>query len=172
MYVRSNNEEFMSRDDTDEIIKSLFQSFIRRYEESLQNKMKGSDFEFDGINFLYYDFNKTSIYRGGTYIDSPKWLRDKRSTKNPKNKDTKCFQYTVTLALNLDNIDNHLERISKIKPFIDQYDWKDIEFPPTSKDWRKFESNNKILLNILYIPHNTKNIQVAYRSKNKHTINK
>ena len=120
MYVRSDNEEFMSGDDTDEIIKLLFQSFILRYEESLQNKMKGSDFEFDGINFLYYDFNKTSIYRGGTYIDSPKWLRDKRSTINPKNKDNKCCQYAVTLALNLDNIDNHLERISKIKPFIDQ----------------------------------------------------
>ena len=50
MHVRSDNEEFMSGDDTDEIIKSLFQSFIQRYEESLQNKMKGSDFEFDGIN--------------------------------------------------------------------------------------------------------------------------
>ena len=166
MHVRSDNEEFMSGDDTDEIIKSLFQSFIQRYEESLQNKMKGSDFEFDGINFLYYDFNKTSIHRGGTYIDSRKWLKDKRSTINPKNKDNKCFQYAVTLALNLDNIDNHLKRISKIKPFIDQYDWKDIEFPPTSKDWRTFESNNKISLNILYIPHNTKNIQVVYRSKN------
>ena len=23
--------------------------------------MKGADFEFDGVNFLYYDFNKTSI---------------------------------------------------------------------------------------------------------------
>ena len=22
--------------------------------------MKGSDFEFDGVNFLYYDFNKIS----------------------------------------------------------------------------------------------------------------
>ena len=63
MYVRSNNEEFMSGDDTNEIIKLLFQSFIQRYEESLQNKMKRCDFEFDGINFLYYDFNKTSIYR-------------------------------------------------------------------------------------------------------------
>ena len=122
MHVRSDNEEFMSGDDTDEIIKSLFQSFIQRYEESSQNKMKGSDFEFDAINFLYYDFNKTSIYGGGTYIDSPKWLKDKRSTINPKNKDNKCFQYAVTLALNLDNIDNYLERISKIKPFIDQYD--------------------------------------------------
>ena len=121
MHVRSDNEEFMSGDDTDEIIKSLFQSFIQRYEESLQNNMKGSYFEFDGNNFLYYDFNKSSIYRGGTYIDSLKWLKDKRSTINPKNKDNKCFQYAVTLALNLDNIDNHLERISKIKPFIDQY---------------------------------------------------
>ena len=172
MYVRSDNEEFMSGDDTDEIIKLLFQSFIQRYEESLQNKMKGSDFVFDGINFLYYDFNKTSIYRGGTYIDSPKWLRDKRSTINPKNKDNKCCQYAVTLALNLDNIDNHLERISKIKPFIDQCNWKGIEFPPTSKDWRKFELNNKIALNILYVPHDTKKIQVACRSKNNLSCDK
>ena len=164
MHVRSNNEEFMSGDDTNEIIKSLFQSFIQRYEENLQNKMKGSDFEFDGINFLYYGFNKTSIYRGGTYIDLPKWLEDKRSTINPKNKDNKCFQYAATLALNLDNIDNHPERISKIKPFIDQCNWKDIEFLPTSKDWRKFELNDKVPLNILYIPHNTKRIQLAYRS--------
>ena len=104
MYIRGDSEEFMSRDDTNEIIKSLFQSFIQRYKESLQNKMKGSDFEFDGINFLYYDFNKTSTYRGGAYIDSPKWLKDKRSTINPKNKDNKCFQYAATLVLNIDKI--------------------------------------------------------------------
>ena len=91
MYVRSDNEEFMSGDDTNDIIKSLFESFLQRYEESLQNKMRGSDFEFVGINFLYYDFNKTSIYRGGNYIDSPKWLKDKKSTINPKNNDHKCF---------------------------------------------------------------------------------
>ena len=77
MYVRSDNEEFMSGDDTNDIIKSLFESFLQRCEENLQNKMRRSDFEFDGINFLYYDFNKTSIYRGGTYIDSSKWLNDK-----------------------------------------------------------------------------------------------
>ena len=68
MYVRSDNEEFMSGDDTNDNIKSLFESFLQRYEENLQIKMRGLDFEFDGINFLYYDFNKTSIYRGGTDI--------------------------------------------------------------------------------------------------------
>ena len=77
MYTRSDNEEFMNGDDTDEVIKSLFKSFLQRFEENLQEKMRGSDFEFDGINFFYYNFNKTSIYRGGSYIDSPKWLKDK-----------------------------------------------------------------------------------------------
>ena len=38
-------------------------------------------------------------------------------------------------------------------------------FAPTNKDWRKLELNNDIALNILYIPHNTKKIQLAYRSK-------
>ena len=32
----------------------------------MQEKMKGSDFEFDGIIFFYYNFNKTSIYRDGS----------------------------------------------------------------------------------------------------------
>ena len=172
MYTRSDNEEFMSGDDTDEIIKLLFESFLQRFEENLQNKVRGSEFEFDGINLFYYNFNKMSIYRGGTYIDSLKWLKNKKSTINPKNNDNKCFQYAVTLELNLDNINKHPQRISKIKPFIDQYNWKDIDFPATSRDWRKVELNNDIALNILYIPHNTKKIQLAYRSKNNLTCDK
>ena len=172
MYTRSDNEEFMSGDDTNEIIKLLFESFLQRFEENLQNNMRGSEFEFDGINFFYYSFNKTNIYRGGTYIDSPKWLKDKKSTINPKNNDDKYFQYAVTLALNLDDIEKNHQGICKIKPFINQYNWKDIDFPPTNKDWRKLELNNDIALNILYIPHNTKKIQLAYRSKNNSTCGK
>ena len=118
--------------------------------------MRGSDFVFDGVNFLYYDFNKISISRGGSYIDSPKWLKDKKSTINQKNNDNKCFQYAVILALNLDKINDHPERISKLKPFIEEYNWKDIDFPSTSKDWKKFETNNEVALNILYVPHNLK----------------
>ena len=53
MHTRSDNEEFMNGDDTDDIIKGLFESFLQKYEENLQNKMKGSEFEFDGVNFLY-----------------------------------------------------------------------------------------------------------------------
>ena len=109
--------------------------------------------------------NKISISRGGSYIDSPKWLKNKKINN-------KCFQYAVTLALNLDKIDNHPERISKITPFIEEYNWKDIDFPSTSKDWKKFELNNEVALNILCVPHNTKKIEIAYKSKHNLTREK
>ena len=114
MHMRSDNEEIMSGSDTDYVIEELFESFLKRYEENLEEKMRGSEFEFDGVNFLYFDFNKISLNRGGSYIDSPKWLKNKKSTINPKNNGYKCFQYAVTLALNLDKINIHPERISKI----------------------------------------------------------
>ena len=137
MHTRSDNEEIMNGSDTDEVIEEHFESFLQRYEQNLQEKIKGSDFEFDGVNFLYYNYNKISINRGGSYIDSPKWIKNKKSTINPKNNYYKRFQYAVTLALNLDKIRKDPQRISKIKPFIDQYNWKDIDFPATSKDWKK-----------------------------------
>ena len=121
MHTKSDNEEIMTGSDTDEIIEELFESFLQRYEQNLEEKMKGSDFEFNGVNFLYYDFDKISLNRGGSYIDSPKWIKNKKSTINPKNNDYKCFQYAVTLVLNLDKINKHPQRVSKIKPFIDQY---------------------------------------------------
>ena len=146
----------MNGSDSDEIIKGLVESFLQKYEENLQEKMKGSEFEFDGVDFLYYDFNKIGLNRGRSYIDFPKWLKDKKPTINPKNNDYKCFQYAVTLALNLDKIKKDPQRISKIKLFIEQYNSKNIDFPSTSKDWKKIELNNEIALNMLHVPHNTK----------------
>ena len=107
-----------------------------------------------------------SLNRGGSYIDSLQWLKNKKPTINPKNNDDKCFQYVIYVALNYQNFEKNPHRITKIKPFIDQYDWNDINFPSHSKDWKNFELNNKsIALNILYVPHNTKKIRHAYKSK-------
>ena len=97
--------------------------------------------------------HKINLKRGKSNIKSPEWIFYKRATINPKNKDNKCFQYSITVALNHQNIENHPERISNIKPFIDKYNWKGIDFPAGIKDWKKFEENNKeVALNILYTP--------------------
>ena len=45
------------------------------------------------------------------------------------------------------------------KPFIDQYNWNEIDFPLHSKDWKKLEQINKrIALNILFVSYNTKRL--------------
>ena len=65
--------------------------------------------------------------RGGSYIDSPEWLKNKRATINQKNKDNECFKYAITVALNHERIKKDPKRIPKIKLFIDQYNWKGTE---------------------------------------------
>ena len=104
MHTKSDKTEIMIGSDTNEVTKELFKLFLQRYQEGLQEKMRGSDFEFDGIHLLYYDFNKISLNRGGSYIESAKWIKDKKLTTNPKNNDYKYFQYAVTVELNRDKI--------------------------------------------------------------------
>ena len=81
-----------------------------------------------------------------------------------------CFVYSIVVALNHQNIRNHPEKTTNINPFINQYNWKDIELPAGIKDWKNFEKNNsKIALNILQIPHSENNITHVYKSKHNHT---
>ena len=43
-------------------------------------------------------------------------------------------------------------RKSKIKPFINKYNWKEINYPSGKDDWKKFEKNNPtIALYMLYV---------------------
>ena len=73
--------------------------------------MRGSEFSFDNVDSLYYNLNKISLSKGGSYIDSPEWLKNKNATINPKNNDDKCFQYALTVALNYEEIQKNPQRI-------------------------------------------------------------
>ena len=166
MHAKSDNITIMTGIETEDTINEVFNTFRRRYREGLETKMKGSSFTFERIDLLEYHLHKISLNRGSSYIKSSEWIKNKGVTINPKNtKDNNCFQYAITAALNYQNIGSHPERISKLKPFINNYNWKDIEYPSHSKDWRKFECNKTITLNILYVPYNTKQIKQAYISK-------
>ena len=103
-------------------------------------------------------------------LNSLGWLPGKKETVNNNNYYYYYYYYNefqnaLDDALNYQTIEKHLERISKLKPYINKYNWKRMNFSTTSKDWKKFELNNKtIALNVLYIPNNTKAISVAYKS--------
>ena len=94
---------------------------------------------------------------------SSEWLRSKKASIT--NEDN-CFQNALNDALDDQRIKKDLQKISKLKPYINQYNWKGIKFPSDKEDWKKFEQNNKeIALNVLFVPHNKKEIEPAYTSK-------
>ena len=60
------------------------------------------------------------------------------ATINPINKEVNiCFQYTVPTLLNYEEIKKNPRRITKIKPFINKYNWEGINFPLEKDDWEK-----------------------------------
>ena len=76
-----------------------------------------------------------NLYRGGSYIDSPDWIKNKKATINPTNKkDHKCFQYTVTVTLCYEEIKKDQQKITKIKPFINKYNWEGIDVQSEKDD--------------------------------------
>ena len=68
---------------------------------NLKTKMKRSDLVFDSVDALYYKIHKINLNKGGSYIDFPEWVKNKKATINPKNKkDDKCFQCAIAAVLN------------------------------------------------------------------------
>ena len=72
--------------ETDGVVEELFKSFLEKYQEGLEESLRGNDFTYDNVDALYYNLNKISLSRGGSYIDSPKWLKNKKATINAKKK--------------------------------------------------------------------------------------
>ena len=111
--------------------------------------MRGSGFIFDSFQLCHND--------------SPEWIKNKEATINPKNEDGRCFQYVVTVALNYGDIKSHPERVSNIKKFINKYNWKELNYPSKTDDWKTFEKNNPTFaVNIFYIKEKEHEKQIIF----------
>ena len=84
MHSSSDNLKFTSYSDANEVIDKPFQSLCSRYHVNLETLMRGSGFSFDSVQLLYYKCHKVNFKRGGSYIDSPDRIKQKKATINPK----------------------------------------------------------------------------------------
>ena len=161
MHTKSDNVKIMNGTDTSDAINELIDSFMKRYQEGVETKMKGSSYIFERVDLLEYNLHKISLNRGSSCIESPTWIKNKTVAINTKNtKNNNCFQYAITPTLNYRNIGHHPERISN------------LDFPAGHKDYSTFEKNNSgIAINILFIPHKTQEIRQAYISEHNKTHN-
>ena len=91
-YVWSDNVSIMQGGDTNAIIREIFKSFLHNYQQELKI-IKGSDFVFESVDLLNYKLHRVCLKRGGSYINSPKRLENKKATINPKNEnDDECLR--------------------------------------------------------------------------------
>ena len=101
--VWSDNVSILRGSDKDNIIREMFRSFLRNYQQEL-NIIKGSDFLFESVELMDYKLHRVRLRRGGSYVKSPKWLANKKAT-NPKNKnDYECLRWSIISALNYNEI--------------------------------------------------------------------
>ena len=77
MHWKSENIEIIINDEVDEVIKELLDSLKNRFQNNF-GSIKGSEFVFDYVHLLYYKCHKINPNRGGSYIDSPDWIKSKK----------------------------------------------------------------------------------------------
>ena len=77
LHSKSINIEIILGNETDKIIDELFESFLQNYQKDLEKSTRGSEFNFDSFDLLYYHLQKMSLKRAVSYIDSPEWLKNK-----------------------------------------------------------------------------------------------
>ena len=146
----------------------LSKKCIKRSEEL------ANDNDETNIEYITYEFNNSkSVYKGfcgtcnveiqeetinnSTFIKTLEWLALKRSVLNPLNNDNKCFQYSVIFSLYNEETGKNCCRISTIRPYINNLNWENINFPPQEQDYNTLEMNNKsIALNILQVNNEQK----------------
>ena len=77
---------------------------------------------------------------------------------NPKCFDKDSFKYSILISLHYYDINYHPERISKLKPFVNKYNFNHNTF-------KEFEINNPNVLLTIFDANNN----VLYMSKNNNT---
>ena len=167
LYVKSRHIPLHYGDDVKDSISKLYNIFLENYENEENVLRTGSNFVFDSIDPTYVKNYKIKARSGSSYIETPKWISDKKATMNPNNtKDECCFAWAITAALHHEEIKKDSQRITKLTPFVQNYNWKDINFPSEQKDWRTFEKNNKdVALNIMSAHNTKKRLNILYRSQ-------
>ena len=78
MHSKSSNIKFMPYDNENEVVNELFESLLSRYQIGLETPIRVSNFIFDSVQLLHYKCQKINFKRGGSYTDSPDWIKKKK----------------------------------------------------------------------------------------------
>ena len=109
---------------------------------------EGSEFVSNYIHLWYYKYDKINLYSAVKYTNYTEWI--KKTINSTSKKYKKHVQNAVTVALILEEIKKYLQRITKIKPFMNKYNWERKYVPSEKDDWKKIEKNNVTYILLMF----------------------
>ena len=110
---------------------------------------EGSGWVFVKVEKLVLHTTRWEPVNAGSYIELPQELKNKKAIINMKNKDDKCFLWSVLRALNPK--DNHPERIDNdLKSKVETLNMEGIQYPVSFRGIDRFEHlNPEISISVL-----------------------
>ena len=147
-YFSSETKYNLKSTNVNELIKGIVNSFVNSIEEFNTN---GSGWTFKEVEKLEIHTTEYNPNKGSSYIDLPKWIKDKKAIINIKNKDDKCFLWCILRYLHPKERD--AEWIRDLKKYEHSLNTKGITFPIGENDINKFENLNPDLpgINVFYL---------------------
>ena len=147
-YFSSGTFKNFRSSDEEELLERCFESIMAKIEGYSKD---GSEWVFKEVVQLEIHTTEYNPVNGSSYIDLPKWLKDKKAIINIKNKDDKCFLWCILRYLYPRDRDQ--ERINDLKKYEFSLNTKGITFPIKENDINKFENLNPDLpgINVFYL---------------------
>ena len=84
-YVKSDNVEIRPGSNINDVLIKSLESPLNNSQKEEQILRNGSNYTFDSVDMTTIHFHDIELKRGSSYIDSPKWIKNKKATINPKN---------------------------------------------------------------------------------------
>ena len=121
---------------------SYFNERISKFHE------KGSGLKINNIVMLSVNIGTLRVFKVGSYIDLPPWLKNKKCMINPKNDDQECFKYVFIAGMHYKDIRSHTEQINNLIPFENNYDFSMLSYPVSIDQIPEFELKNQVAIRV------------------------
>ena len=150
-----NTETYINLESTD--VKVILSQMIKEILEKISiYQRNGSGWYFKEVSSLEIHIIYYKPIKGGSYIPLPDFIMRKKSIINVQNKDNKCFLWSILRYLHPVQINE--TRLTDIRKYENDLNFKGIDFPVKLKDIPKFENQNQNLpgINVFSVNDNNK----------------
>ena len=151
-YFQSQTKINLEKTEVKDILKEMIKEILNTLGIYLKN---GSGWYFKEVIRLEVHIVEYKAIKGGSYIPLPNFIMRKKAIINMENGDNKCFLWSILRYLH--PREKHSPRISDLKKYENDLNFKEINFPVKVKDITKFENQNPVLPGIKVFSVNDNN---------------